>query len=207
MENQSMDDLDLKTLEALYGEGVWEISKASQDEKRRRLNQAAAAGNAVSAVAGPAAVYSAIRHRAGGGVPRDVTSGIGGKLRQAKNPRLKKIGESAGRAVDYLNKPKSGRARLAAGVAGGTMIGLQVGNSAIDAVSAKLLNEPLRSQSRSRSARRPLTFCQSMTLLRSRPRPLARGSRRLVSSCASFPRRRSTRASMSISPFAVRSAR
>lgn len=142
---------DIQILNTLYGEGVWEITKAmtaEQKQKRdKRITQTLAAGNAVSAVAGPAALYSAVRSARNntGGIPRDVATGIGTKLKASPSPRLRKVGEAVMKPVDALNKVKPGakvpkRLKIAAGAAGATMVGLQAINASVDAASAKVLS-------------------------------------------------------------------
>ena len=142
------EDMDVEVIEALYGDGLWEITKAMQphekkDRREAALTKIAAGGNAVSAMAGPAAVYSAFRSAKSntGGIPRDIATAAGTKLSRSSRPVLRKVGQQTMRGVRYLNSPKSRKAKIAAGAAGATMVGLQVGNAAIDGLSAKLLTD------------------------------------------------------------------
>lgn len=143
-----MDDLQehLEILDALYGEGVWEVSKSlteSQKNKRdQRVAQGLAVGNAVSAVAGPAALYSATRNarKNTGGWPRDVATGVGEKMSASSHPGVKRMGEKILKPVKSLNSPGSKKWKLAAIGAGATGIGLQAVNAGVDAASAKVLS-------------------------------------------------------------------
>lgn len=125
----------------LYGDGVWEIAKADKERRDKVLNNIALAGNAASTVAGPAAIYSAVRNRSEGGIPRDIGRGLGAKLSQSSGPRRRNLGVKMKRVADTLDKPGSSRAKLAAGAAGATMIGLQGVNMGTDALSTVLLRD------------------------------------------------------------------
>lgn len=146
-----MDDLQeyLEILDVLYGEGVWEVSKAlsESDKKARRdqrITQGLAAGNAVSAVAGPAALYSAVSHRKEGGIPRDVLRGVGNKAMKSTHRPVKIAGMRMRRIQQGLDAGARGKAvplkyKVGAGAAGAGLIGLQVINAGVDGASAKVL--------------------------------------------------------------------
>lgn len=145
---------------AIYGDGAWEIVKADRTKRERRdraLTTAAAAGNAASAVAGPAALYAAVRNRKQGGIPRDIGRGLRDAGAKSSNPKLRRVGVKAGRLVSALDKPLTPKAKVAAGVAGGTMVGLQAMNFGTDALSAKLLSEKNKKVSKAVGVLKPLT--------------------------------------------------
>jgi hypothetical protein len=130
----------------LYGDAAYEVVKALTDQQKKQrkdkvLQNVALGTNAVGSVAGPAALYSAIKHRREGGIPRDIASSAGPKLAGSKRPRLRKIGTKVNRAVGSLNAPSSGKARTAATAAGAGLIGLQAINWGGDVLSTKLINE------------------------------------------------------------------
>lgn len=147
-----MDDLQehLEILDALYGEGVWEVSKSLTDTQRQkrehRTTQALAAGNAVSAVAGPAALYSAVTHRKEGGIPRDLLRGAGRSAMKSKYRPIKTAGVRMRRIQQGLDAGAQGKVvpmkyKVGAGVAGAGLIGLQAINASVDAASAKVLSD------------------------------------------------------------------
>lgn len=135
-------DAVMSVADLLYGDGAWEISKALTDEQKRKVNEVAVRVNQVGAVAGPAAMYSAYRSRAQGGIPRDMARGSGAKLSNSKRPYLRKVGGKIERVVSRLDKPGSSPGyRRAAAAAGVGLVGLQAVNWGGDALSAKLLKE------------------------------------------------------------------
>ena len=130
-----------EVLTSIFGDGAWEISKSMSEKNRKRLQSAAFAGNALSTVAGPAAVYSAVKNRKEGGIPRDIGAGIGPKLAGSKRASFRKLGNNINRGVNALNAPGNRKAKLAAGAAGAGMVGLQVVNTGVDGLSAALLKQ------------------------------------------------------------------
>lgn len=139
------DDTYVEVAKALFGEGAHElISKADPSKKQRndrRMQNAALATNVVGSVAGPAALYSAVKNRQGGGIPRDIASSAGPRMAGAKNLKVKRVGQKINRGVASLNAPGNKKAKIAAGAAGATMVGLQAVNWGGDMLSAKLIND------------------------------------------------------------------
>lgn len=152
-------DQRLAALEAVYGEGAWEIAKAEKSRRDKALNNIALAGNAASTVAGPAAIYSAVRaaRTNQGGIPRDVATGLGNKLRASSNPRAKAAGVRIKRSVNALNYGKGTRGRMTRGAAaaGGTMVALQGINVGTDALSTKLLADQNKKKDKVAKSERP----------------------------------------------------
>ena len=138
----AQDDLG-ELVELLYGDGAFEIRKALSDKERKQkaLTNAAIATNAVGSVAGPAALYSAVRHREEGGIPRDIASSAAPRMKRSSNRAVRSAGTQIERGVKALNKPKGRGARYAAGAAGAGLIGLQAINWGGDMLSTKLLND------------------------------------------------------------------
>ena len=144
---------------ALYGDfvdpdAIWsDVVKMSPDQAdtnagaqakkkpSKFLTDAAVVGNAAGMVAGPAAIYSAVKHRKDGGIPRDIGETVGGKLSQSKRPRLKATGERMTRVADKLNSPKGRRWKGGAKAAGAGLVGLQGVNWGVDILSTKLLRD------------------------------------------------------------------
>lgn len=133
----------------LFGGGADELIAKAQSQtepkkgKDKTLQNIAIAGNAASTVAGPAAIYSAARSAKNnaGGIPRDLASAAVGSQNKRTRFGRTKVGQKIGRGVDAINAPKSRKAKVAAGVAGGTLVGLQAINMGTDALSTKLLND------------------------------------------------------------------
>lgn len=126
----------------LFGDGAWEISKAlTQEKKDKALHQVALGTNLVGSVAGPAAVYSAVKHRKEGGIPRDLATSAGPKMSKMKSPTLRKIGRGLEGATGKLNAPGGRKTKIAAGVAGASLVGLQGINWSGDVISTKILRD------------------------------------------------------------------
>lgn len=107
-----------------------------KEEKQSWARNVGLATNAAGAVAGPAAIWSVTRGRKGGGIPRDVARSIAGP---GKHQKRSKMQGRLKRAAEYLDNPKSKKARIAAGMAGAGAIGLQIANWAGDAIAANEL--------------------------------------------------------------------
>lgn len=129
-----------------------EISKDKEERRDRVLNNVAIAGNAASAVAGPAAIYAAVRNRSEGGIPRDIGRPVAAAAMRSKHKTTRKAGVKTARAITRLNKPLNTRQRVAAGIAGGTMVGLQVANMGTDVLSTKLLNDKKKKEGVAKAA-------------------------------------------------------
>jgi hypothetical protein len=120
MEMVKIDETEI--LDALYGDGAWEISKAMTKEQERTQARVGLASNVLGLAAGTAAMVAA-----------------------AKNPALRKTGatlKNAGPSTKYvaqkLNvKPKTAAKLFRAGAAGA--LGLQVANTAGDVVANRVL--------------------------------------------------------------------
>ena len=113
------------------------IGKAdSKDETGRKIG---AITNTAGAIAGPAALYGAVKGRKEGGVPRGLTRDFGNSARARR--AMPKTAARARKVAAYLDSPKSKPARVAAGVAGATAIGLQTANWAGDAIAARALSK------------------------------------------------------------------
>lgn len=128
----------------LYGDGAYEVVKALTPEQKKQrkdkvMQNVALGTNAVGSVAGPAALGLAWRSRKEGGTPRAYAPNVSSAMKKTK--RFKKTGEKIDRAVGALNNPKSKRAKIAAGVAGGTLVGLQGVNWTGDMLSTKIIND------------------------------------------------------------------
>lgn len=96
------------------------------------------ATNAAGMIGGPAAIWAATRNRKAGGIPRDIARSIAGT---GKHQKRTKAQLRLSRAVSALDKPKSKKAAIAAGVAGSSMIGLQVANWAGDTIATRALSQ------------------------------------------------------------------
>jgi hypothetical protein len=113
--------------------------KMSQQEKDELGRKIGAATNTAGAIAGPAALYGAVKSRKEGGVPRGLTRDFGNSARGKK--WMPKTAARARKAADYLDSPKSKLARRSAKVAAGTAVGLQAANWAGDAIAARTLSK------------------------------------------------------------------
>jgi len=124
------DESFREVADLLFGGGYEEVvAKAWTKEERQEFGRTVGQStNALGAVAGPAALYSAVRHRKEGGIPRDVASSVGPKMARSKNPKVKAAGWKVNRAVRALNSPKGKNAKIAAGAAAGGLVGLQAVN-------------------------------------------------------------------------------
>lgn len=130
-------DLLVETLQVLYGEGAWEISKALTAAQERKQARVGLASNVVGLTAGVAALATA-----------------------AKNPALRKVGATkahAGPATKWLarrlNTSERNAARMyQAGAAGA--LGLQVANTGGDVVANRVL---------SRESKKPIHKSQTPT--------------------------------------------
>ena len=113
----------IAVLDALYGDGAWEITKALTEKEKRTQARVGLASNVVGMVAGTAAMVTA-----------------------AKNPALKKGGataKTAGPATKWLaRKLKSSDATAAKIYRGGAAgaLGLQVANTGGDLVANRVLS-------------------------------------------------------------------
>jgi len=96
------------------------------------------ATNAAGMIGGPAAIWAATRNRKGGGIPRDVARSIAGT---GKHQKRTKTQVRLHRVVSALDKPKSKKAAVAAGIAGSSMVGLQVANWAGDTIATRALSQ------------------------------------------------------------------
>ena len=109
-------------------------------EKKDQLGRKiGVATNTAGAIAGPAALYGAFKGRKEGGMPRGLARDLGNKLAGAKNAKLRPTGKRIQRGVEYLNSPKSRKAKVAAGALGAGAVGLQAANWAGDAIAARTL--------------------------------------------------------------------
>ena len=107
-----------------------------EKKKRDRMRDFAIGTNVVGGVAGPAALYGAVRSARNneGGIPRDVARGVTGT--RAGQTRA---GQRVKRAVNTLDNKVGRRGKIGAGVAGAGLVGLQTVNWGGDMLSAKLL--------------------------------------------------------------------
>ncbi len=142
---QSSSDLE-EIAALLYGDAAFEVVKAldpAKKEKRDKALQNVAIGtNMVGGVAGPAALGLAWRSRKEGGTPRAYAKPIARKLQGSKKPRAVRLaGMKTQKIANTLNRPGSKKAKIAAGVAGSALVGLQAVNWGGDMLSAKLLND------------------------------------------------------------------
>ena len=153
-----MDTAELEEIaEALYGDGAFTVVKSLSEKQRKDRNfkameNAAIATNAVGMVAGPAALYSAVRHRKQGGIPRDLMDSAANAMQNRKSkgqvrPRSVRIaGMKARKITNALNRPGTPKQAVAAGAAGAGLIGLQAINWSGDTISTKLLNDQKKSR-------------------------------------------------------------
>lgn len=133
----------------LYGDGAYEVVKSMTAEKQERRDKAlqnvAIGTNMVGSVAGPAAIGLAYRSakKNEGGTPRAYAPNVASRLKRAKSPRLKKVGEKISSGVNALNNPATGskKVKVAAAATGATLVGLQGINWGGDMLSTKLLND------------------------------------------------------------------
>lgn len=160
----SFDPRDVRDVIAKSSPDASEVHvPGSGSKKRTPAENIAYATNAAGMVAGPAALgmaYSAAKGNEGGmtraGLRRLVR--VNGKentrvLRGAKGRRYTlssskskptrlggtKAGKKLQRAIDWIDSPKSKTARIAAGTAGVTAVGLQAANWAGDTIAANML--------------------------------------------------------------------
>jgi hypothetical protein len=138
-DNQNLVD----TLDALYGDGVWEVSKKLSKEQKKEIGRKIGyATNLAGAVAGPAAIYMAVKGAKGntGGIPRELSRTAGSLKRLPKV--LPKTRTKVGNVARKLDNPNSKAWRTAAGVSGVSMVGLQSANWAGDTIAANTLKKP-----------------------------------------------------------------
>lgn len=131
----------VEVLRALYGDGAYEVSKKLTDEQKKEIGRKIGyATNMAGAIAGPAAIYMAVKGRKGGGIPRELAR-TAGKL--DKGPKvLRKVTDAAGRGAKALDNPGNDKKlRVAAGTAGGASVALQGANWAGDTIAANALKK------------------------------------------------------------------
>lgn len=133
----------VEVLDVLYGDGAYEISKKLSDEQKKEIGRKIGyATNAAGMVAGPGAVYMAVKGRKGGGIPRGIAHGIGKPMTRSKHRPVKVAGVRLRRAANALDHPGNDKKlkKLAAG-AGVTSVGLQVANWTGDSIAANALKK------------------------------------------------------------------
>lgn len=139
---------------------------AEEKQGRTAKENIAYATNTAGMVAGPAAIAGALNARKEGGMPRQLMRRAvwendkdrpnrDYESREKQNRRSTtsvknvkrtkfgrtKLGRQTGKAVDWLDNPKSRNARIAAGAAGAGMVGLQVANWAGDTIASQTFKE------------------------------------------------------------------
>lgn len=142
MNQTEREDL-LSVLDALYGDGAWEVTKALTEKQKKRQAQVGLASNVVGIAAGTAGLSSALkddRLKDGGRVGRRLYKLGQGVERAAKTNR---VGRGYYRTAA---KPK-----VAAGLAVGAA-GLQVANLAGDAVANRVLSRAAQKKDVHKSA-------------------------------------------------------
>lgn len=163
-------DILLEAARQLYGDAGEEIVKSlSKETKEKALTNTAIATNAVGSVAGPAAFYSAIKHRKEGGIPRDLLDQYAKTSQQGNKSKLvRSTGKTAGRIVSSLNKPKNKKAALAATAAGAGLVTLQGINWGGDMISTKLLNDQKKAK-QDKQVQKSATYDESTTSTLAQP--------------------------------------
>jgi len=146
----------LAVLDALFGDGYWEVAKAmTREEKDEIGRKIGLATNTAGMIAGPAAIAMAVGQRKQGGMFRTAARSAGERagIKPAEQPKkipkqMKegttryKLARKAGKAAKWLDAPgNSTKAKIAAGGLGATMIALQGANWAGDTIAAKTLKK------------------------------------------------------------------
>ena len=72
-------------------------------------------------------------------MPRDAVRGVLPKIKTTRGTKSDKAKKLVKRSLSSLDKPKSLKAKIAAGAAGTTLVGLQVGNMAGDAIATRAM--------------------------------------------------------------------
>lgn len=121
-------------------EGDFNLIKSSGEisEAERKI---ALANSVAGAIAGPAAIATAVRSaRTGkGGSPRATARKVLTKVNVPKDSSRAKVKQAVERAVSALDHPVSGRAKVAAGAAGAGLVGVQVAGLAGDAITSRAM--------------------------------------------------------------------
>lgn len=107
--------------------------KGEMTEAERRLSQA---GSAIGLAAAPGAIYGAYQAARGntGGLPRAAVRRAVSELKQDSPVRRR-----TERIIAALDSPKTRKAKIAAGAAGAGVLGLQLVNTAGDAVTSRIM--------------------------------------------------------------------
>ena len=116
------------------------VPKALESDKKKTKwkEDVALATNAGGMIAGPAALGMAIKERKKGGIPRAGVKTLAGKKTKLGKT---KTGKKMRKIAVKLDKPGNKKYKIAAGVAGGTMIGLQTANWAGDTIATQMIND------------------------------------------------------------------
>lgn len=121
-------------------DGDFNLIKSSGEisEAERRI---ALANSVAGAIAGPAAIFGAIKTaKAGtGGMPRSTARKALSKVKVKDDSRTARVKQAAERAVQALDKPMSTKAKIAAGAAGAGLVGVQVAGLAGDTITSRAM--------------------------------------------------------------------